>query len=202
MKKKWYQSTLVIIASLVFIFPLGLFLMWKYASWNKIVKIVITVIVAIPIFGYIGKSPETTKTPPVINNVVQTTPSTTQVIQNYTFDIPSLVGKNVDEVITALQPYKLKTLEPTDQQIKLGIKDWDIEFEKDKQSLGVNYNIATRKINDFFIGSDDPSGATKDKRHLLELGNLKEDDVRYKVEYVKAFKDPTVFTGVKIITTK
>ena len=121
-----------------------------------------------------------------------------QAQQNYVFDVPSLVGKNVDEAIAVLQPYKKNTLEPTEEQIRLGVKDWDVEFEKDGKSLLVNYDIATRKVNNFFISTDDPSGATKDKGHLLELGNLKEYDARYKVGFVKALKDQTVFTGVKI----
>lgn len=37
-KKKWYQKTGWIIALLILFFPVGLFLMWKYANWNKKVK--------------------------------------------------------------------------------------------------------------------------------------------------------------------
>ncbi len=37
-KAKWYQSTVGIIALLILFFPAGLFLMWKYAVWNKKVK--------------------------------------------------------------------------------------------------------------------------------------------------------------------
>lgn len=41
-KKKWYQTTGGIIALLILFFPAGLYLMWKHAKWNKIVKGVIT----------------------------------------------------------------------------------------------------------------------------------------------------------------
>ena len=61
------------------------------------------------------------------------------------------------------------------------------------------YTISNRKIVDFFISTDDPSGVTKDTTHLLKLGNLKQNDPKYKVEFVKAIKNPSVFTGVKII---
>lgn len=37
-QKKWYQSNLAIIAFLILFFPVGLFLMWKYAGWNKKIK--------------------------------------------------------------------------------------------------------------------------------------------------------------------
>lgn len=32
---KWYKKTGWIIFLLIFFFPVGLFLMWKYAKWNK-----------------------------------------------------------------------------------------------------------------------------------------------------------------------
>ena len=119
----------------------------------------------------------------------------------FVFDIPSLIGKNIDEIKKDLDSYKKKSLEPTSDQIKLGVKEWDVEFEKDGKSLLVTYDIATKRVKDFFISSDDPSGKTKDKNHLLELGNLKENDSRYKIEFVKTLKDPSSFTGVKISPT-
>lgn len=44
-KKKWYQKSWIIILFLIFVQPLGIFLMWKGATWNKTLKWVITVIV-------------------------------------------------------------------------------------------------------------------------------------------------------------
>ncbi|MGV3244277.1 Ltp family lipoprotein [Staphylococcus sp. 11261D007BR] len=46
-KKKWYQSAWFTILTLVFFFPIGLYLMWKHMGWKKWVKITITVIIAI-----------------------------------------------------------------------------------------------------------------------------------------------------------
>ena len=45
-KQKWYTRTGWIIALLIFFFPVGCFLMWKYKkdSWNLIVKIVVTIL--------------------------------------------------------------------------------------------------------------------------------------------------------------
>ena len=39
---KWYQKTWGILALLLLVFPLGLYLMWKYAKWNITVKWAIT----------------------------------------------------------------------------------------------------------------------------------------------------------------
>jgi hypothetical protein len=41
-KDSWYKRTGWIIALLILFWPVGLYLMWKYTSWNRIVKLVIT----------------------------------------------------------------------------------------------------------------------------------------------------------------
>jgi hypothetical protein len=40
--KKWYQKTPWIIALIIIFFPVGLYLMWKYASWNPKIKWVVS----------------------------------------------------------------------------------------------------------------------------------------------------------------
>ena len=49
--RKWYQTELGIIALLLFFFPVGLYLMWKYSFWTKKTRTYITVILAILVFG-------------------------------------------------------------------------------------------------------------------------------------------------------
>lgn len=56
-KQKFYKKTWFVILMLIFVFPLGLFLMWKFTSWKKPVKIVVTILIALfLIFGIIGNS--------------------------------------------------------------------------------------------------------------------------------------------------
>lgn len=43
---KWYQKTWGIILLLIVFFPAGLYLMWKYANWNKKAKGIVSVIFA------------------------------------------------------------------------------------------------------------------------------------------------------------
>lgn len=50
--KKWYQKTGWIIALLIFFFPVGLFLMWKYTNWKKPVKGIVTAFILL--FAFIG----------------------------------------------------------------------------------------------------------------------------------------------------
>lgn len=45
--KKWYQKPVGIIILLILFFPVGLYLMWKYAHWNKVVKLIVTAIIAV-----------------------------------------------------------------------------------------------------------------------------------------------------------
>lgn len=115
---------------------------------------------------------------------------------NYAFDVPSLIGKDIDEVKAVLgNPVDQ---EPSNMQSE-ATNEWSLSFKKDSNELLVTYEIKTKRIIDFFIDTDDPSGKTKDKKHLLELGNLREDDTRYRVEFVKALTQPDYFTGVKVI---
>ncbi len=170
--------------------------MKKFLKWGAIGFVVL---IAISFLASLGsKNPSSNQT------VSQQTPETkptaepTQPMQ-FTYDVPSLVEKNVDDIKTILLPYKNKTLEPTAQQIALGAKEWDVEFTKDGKDLLVTYNINSRQIVDFFISTDDPSGKTKDKEHLLEIGNLSESSSQYKVSFVPTLKDSSYFTGIKVI---
>ncbi len=71
MNQKWYEKNVAIILSLIFFFPVGLFLMWKYSNWNKIAKIIVSVFIGIAVIGNIGSSKTnktaTTKTETVEN---------------------------------------------------------------------------------------------------------------------------------------
>jgi cytoskeletal protein RodZ len=57
---KWYTKTLWIAVLLVFFFPVGLFLMWKYSKWNKWVKWGITIFFGLVVLGSATSSPSKT----------------------------------------------------------------------------------------------------------------------------------------------
>lgn len=106
------------------------------------------------------------------------------------FDVPSLLGKNVDQ-IKAVLGNPVSDAEPTKQQLSVGVSEWDKEFQKDGQSLLVTYNPKTRQVIDFFI-----SGTSK--TDVLIIGNLKDGDSKYSIDYVKSLKNPAEITGVKV----
>ena len=58
-KSKWYQKTWAIVLLLIFFFPIGLFLMWKYGKWKRIHKVIVTVLVALVVIGSVSSNPST-----------------------------------------------------------------------------------------------------------------------------------------------
>lgn len=129
----------------------------------------------------------TTNNSPSKTEIPATTPT-----QSYSFDIPSLLGKNIDEVRQVLgTPLDKDLTEPTAEQLKLGADEWDNSYKKGDQELLVTFNPNTRKIVDFFLSGDN-------KAKLIEAGNLKENDSNYTIEQVKQLKNPSAITGIKI----
>lgn len=60
MNQKWYEKNLSIILLLIFFFPVGLFLMWKYSNWNKVVKIAISIFFGLFLISRIGTTQKAT----------------------------------------------------------------------------------------------------------------------------------------------
>ncbi|MGG3803121.1 hypothetical protein [Metabacillus fastidiosus] len=51
------EKTWFIVLMLFIFFPVGLYLMWKYANWNKIAKVIVTVVIILSIIlGYTGEN--------------------------------------------------------------------------------------------------------------------------------------------------
>lgn len=154
-------------------------------------------VLASPFFIYFSlannqsNNPSQASTPATSN---ATTPAV-----NPLFDVPALVGKNIDQTRTALGKPADSSPEPTKQQVAMGVNEWDNSFGPADKPLLVTFNPSSRKVIDFFLGTDDPSGKTKDKSRLLQLANVKEGVTNYIVEYIASISDPASFTGIKII---
>ena len=43
-KKKWYRSNIGIVALIILLFPVGIYLMWRYSNWKKWLKITLSAI--------------------------------------------------------------------------------------------------------------------------------------------------------------
>jgi hypothetical protein len=76
--KKWYQKTGWIVVFLIFFFPVGLFLMWKYAPWNKFVKLCATVFYLL--LFYVSRS---NSSPSSVSPQTQTTAAVPTISEEY-----------------------------------------------------------------------------------------------------------------------
>lgn len=61
---KWYEKTPAIVLLLIFFFPVGLYLMWKYTNWTKAAKIGVSVLAGIVVIAALANpsSPNTDNT--------------------------------------------------------------------------------------------------------------------------------------------
>ena len=108
------------------------------------------------------------------------------------FDIPPLIGKNIDQVRAVLGP------PPEDSIPQVGAVIDDL-YEKDDQMLLVSFNRHSRKVNDFFVGTDDPSGLTADYSDIMKICNARKNGLNYLIIPVRATLDSTKFTGIRIV---
>jgi len=113
------------------------------------------------------------------------------------FDIPTLDGKNIDEIVK-VWGIPSSNSEPTKLQLKNGNNEWDKTFKKDGYELLITYNPKTRDVIDFFIGTKDSSGKTNDYTDLLQVTNVTENSKTIIIEPIKTIQDPDFFTGIKI----
>lgn len=122
---------------------------------------------------------------------------------DYIFDIPSLFGKNIDEIRKTLgKPADGNMTDPTKEQMRIPGPNmtWDNSFEKNGYTLNVEFIVATRKVTSFFISQDSGAVTESKKDELMAIGNLKNDDKNYVIKFVPVLKDPSSYTGVEITT--
>ena len=164
----------------------------KIMSWvnsHKILSVLIGVVSFVIIFSVL--TPSTPKDKVATENKVAVTE------QKVVFDVPALFNKNIDELISVLGKAE-NYPEPTVEQIKLGTKTWEKTFKKDGFELLVTYDIQSKKVTDFFVSVTDEIYNKADKTRMLQLTNTQENNPAYSVEFVKAIKDPSKFTGILI----
>jgi len=110
------------------------------------------------------------------------------------FDVPALIGKNIDEVRGSLGTPADKSLEPPDSYYN----EWDNRFHKRGYTLLVTFNPKTRQVIDFFVPTTDPSQKTNDYTTLLRVSNVNITNPSYLVTPVPIPEHPSEYTGIKI----
>jgi len=101
----------------------------------------------------------------------------------FIYDIPALIGKNIDQADKELPVVINKESESSS-----GGAERHRIYMIDKQILIISFNFNTREVIDFVLDGDN-------KEKLLEAGNLKENDAKYKVEQLD---DEIGMLGIKI----
>ncbi|UOQ52462.1 hypothetical protein [Hymenobacter cellulosivorans] len=116
-------------------------------------------------------------------------------------DMPSLVGKNIDQVRRALgKPQESKDeaigMEPNAEQMKSTKgADWINTFEKNGSTIVVTFNAKSRKVLDMvLIGSDEDE--------LMRRGNLVMTAPEYIVLPVPDPKRPQAISGVRMVSRR
>lgn len=112
MDKKWYKNSLVIVASLIIFFPIGLILMWLFASWSKVAKVAITGVFAILfIVGLAGSGSSPSTTPTATPTSQQATPDNTSMQTEQTVD--EVLSLNHNELLKIAKEDPRKVLYKT-----------------------------------------------------------------------------------------
>lgn len=116
------------------------------------------------------------------------------------FDVPALMGENIDGVRKVLgKPSDdSQYLEPTGEQMSMGLDTWDNNWSKGGYNLLVTFNPQTGLVTDFFIAAE-TNAEQRDWNRLLPIGNLTKADSSYYIERVRSLKDRSRSTGIKIV---
>lgn len=75
---RFFERTWFVILTLIFFFPLGLFLMWKYEKFNKVARIIVTVIIGLAAFSTFTGESDNTATQPLVEEPTTTTADTSE----------------------------------------------------------------------------------------------------------------------------
>lgn len=151
--KKWHQQTPTIIALLIFVFPVGLYLMWKHTTWNKFIKLGITSIWAL--FLYAGMTGDNTKTTELSRTATITSSSSS--VQPTAIPKPTKVPQSTVVPAEDMKPYKVMGFNKLGSAVYIVLSDKAV---LDKEHILKYYNdiskqVCTKQCNvDFYINED------------------------------------------------
>jgi hypothetical protein len=112
------------------------------------------------------------------------------------FDVPSLIGLNISQVKAKLgAPSEFD--DPAKMPATAIITELNMSWEKQGRNLLATYQPSNGRVVDFFIATNDATGATPDVTDIYPIGNLSEGDSRYSLKPVQAGNSGK-FTGIII----
>ena len=178
MTQKWYEKNVAIILFLIFFFPVGLLLMWKYSSWNKAVKIVISLFIGLAVIVNFSSKDKTVKANKDTTvqeqskeedkeeNKEEITEELTKIEDRFTLSASPNTSAAVDELVLRA---KKDAQDSTDSEIKEAVK-----FINDNYNNYWIDNITMEKtiyygtLMDYSIRNDDIKNLGRDSVQVVK----------------------------------
>lgn len=198
-KKQWHTTWWGAVLVILFLPISAIWFIWAKTKLGTLLKSTLTVVVVFFALVVIAGSSSPDNQPTDQQSQQQASAPTQEAksenalapqAPQYIFDVPSLIGKNIDEVKSVLGEPSIFN-KPSVKELALDSNKWDMDFVKNNVDLSVSYNVKTKFIYDFFIlGSD--------KQQVLTAGNLKEDASDYNIQFQPPIHTDSNITGVII----
>ncbi|MBF2170613.1 Ltp family lipoprotein [Staphylococcus epidermidis] len=157
----WYKQEWFIVLTLIFIFPLGLFVMWRFSKWPSIAKTIVTVaivVIALSSTTYIGNlKTNNHETQPIVKTYNETKETTDTSVndkdeENHKASVKETNGKYqewYDEVTKGAKEEKSATrLQKAALETAKSYSD-DLNMSKEKI-----YDILTSEVGEKFSKED------------------------------------------------
>ena len=154
----WYKQEWFIVLTLIFIFPLGLFVMWRFSKWPSIAKTIITVVISVIVLAsvtYYGNLKMAVPTTSNSNNETKETTDTSvndKDEENHKASVKETNGKYqewYDEVTKGAKEEKSATrLQKAALETAKSYSD-DLNMSKEKI-----YDILTSEVGEKFSKED------------------------------------------------
>ncbi len=111
-----------------------------------------------------------------------------------TFDVPALIGKNIDEIRKVLGKPLYDQIEPSNQKEET----FENTFKKNGETLFVLFNPKTRRISQLCLIASEEYDKLED---VMKIGNLTLTNTdNYHIESFHPFASNPPFTGIRIYT--
>ncbi|WP_394867925.1 Ltp family lipoprotein [Staphylococcus epidermidis] len=154
----WYKQEWFIVLTLIFIFPLGLFVMWRFSKWPSIAKTIITVVISVIVLASVTYYGNLKMAVPITSNSNNETKETTDTSvndkdeENHKASVKETNGKYqewYDEVTKGAKEEKSATrLQKAALETAKSYSD-DLNMSKEKI-----YDILTSEVGENFSKED------------------------------------------------
>ncbi len=186
-KKKWYQSSIGIIALFILFFPVGLFLMWKYSGWNKVVKVIITGFFGLMLIGSASSS----------NNSTQTKTTPTPTTQTESVAQPSVqVTKQPEKPMTMTD----KLWKALDDSMKTR-DGYTVEFDESSKTASVTHT-STSFWDENSLVKGSFTTLVKFGKEVFKIDGVDSVRVVVKTEFTDQYGKKNIEDAVRIIMLK